>query len=184
MTCEEYKNKKNNKSIKNIIKSFISKLFTIVIFTMIIIICSNYSLRFKNFIINDVLNSTMDFSKINKVITKVTHVFKSDKVMKVSSTIESEVKEKYKDGYKYKVNGNADVLVKDGGIVTFIGTKEGYNNVVIVQQSNGYYAWYGNINEKVKLYDYLEKGSIIGSAKDEYYFALFKDDKKVDIDDN
>ena len=68
--------------------------------------------------------------------------------------------------------------------VTFIGEKEGYNNTIIVQQSNGYYAWYGNVTEKVKLYDYVEKGTVIGTATDEYYYVLLKDDKPVNINEN
>ena len=74
-----------------------------------------------------------------------------------------------------------NIYVKDSGIVTYIGNKEGYNNTIIIQQSNGYYAWYGNIKESVKLYDYVEKGSILGSASKEYYYVLLKDDKVVDI---
>ena len=179
MTYEEYKNKKSNKGI---IKTILSKLFTVILFTMIIIILSNYSPKFKKFIVNDVLNSTLDFSKFNRVIGKFTNVFDNKKVMNVSSNIDIGTKEKYKEGYKYKLNGNDLIYVKDSGIVTYIGNKEGYNNTIIIQQSNGYYAWYGNVSEKVKLYDYVEKGSILGNAKDEYYFVLYKDDKVVNED--
>ena len=76
------------------------------------------------------------------------------------------------------------MYAQDSGIVTFIGKKEGYNNTIIIQQSNGYYAWYGNVSESIKIYDYIEKGSVIGSADKEYYYALFKDDKKVDLNEN
>jgi len=184
MTYEEYKNKKNSRSLKSIIKKLFSKLFTVIIFTMIIVTCSNYSPSFKKFIINDVLNNSMDFSRFNKIVGKVTNVFSNKKVMNVSSNIELNKKEKYKDGYKYILNGKEDVYVKDSGIVTYIGNKDGYNNTIVIQQSNGYYAWYGNISEKIKLYDYVEKGSVIGSADEEYYFALFKDNKKVDINED
>ena len=67
--------------------------------------------------------------------------------------------------------------------VTYIGEKEGYNNTVIIQQSNGYYAWYGNIKENVKLYDYVESGTQIGTASNEYYYVLLKDDKPLSIHD-
>ena len=68
MTYEEYKKgyETNNKKSSNIIKSFISKLLTIIIFTMIVITVSNYSEKFRNFVINDVLSDSMDFSIINK----------------------------------------------------------------------------------------------------------------------
>ena len=46
--------------------------------------------------------------------------------------------------------------------------------------TNGYYAWYGNIKESVKLYDYIEKGEYLGnSMSDFYYYVLYKDDKPI-----
>ena len=48
MTYEEYKNNKSNRSGKSIIRTILNKLFTIIIFTMVIIITSNYSPKFKS----------------------------------------------------------------------------------------------------------------------------------------
>ncbi len=180
MTYDEYKNSKDNKTKKNYLKSFLSKLFTIIIFTMIIVITSNLSSDFRNFIIDNVLNSTFDFSKFNKLVNNTTDIFKSDnKTAPVSSEVDLKNTEEYLDGVKYHIGDNEKVLVKDSGIVTFIGKKEGYKNTIIVQQSNGYYAWYGNVKESIKLYDYVEAGSEIGTASNEYYYVLLKDDKPI-----
>ena len=184
MTYEEYKSKKDSSKIKQFFKALFSKLFTIIIFTMLVIIISNNSPKFKSFITDKVLNDTMDFSLFNNIVNKLTNIFKSDRVVPVSSNIDSDNYEKYKDGIKYIISGTKEVLVKDSGIVTFIGEKDGYNNTVIVQQSNGFYAWYGNINESIKLYDYVEKGSVLGSASNEYYYVLLKDDKPINIDES
>lgn len=184
MTYEEYKNKKDSKA-NNIFKKILSKLFTIVIFTMIVITLSNTSPKFKSFIVDKVLNSTIDFSFVNKLSNKVTNVFKT-----LNNTLpvvkeENNRKEKYKDGIKYIVNKGASVNIKDSGIVTYIGNKDGYNNTVIIQQSNGYYAWYGNIKEEVKLYDYIESGSKIGETlTNEYYYVLLKDNKPVNLNED
>ena len=185
MTYDEYKNnKKKKRSGKKYFKNALNKLFTVIIFSMLIIITSNYSPKFKSFIVNKVLNSTMDFSFVNKLINKTTSVFenKSNETVPVSKEIEKSIK--YKDGVKYLIGEDEEILVKDSGIVTFIGEKEGYKNTIIVQQSNGYYAWYGNIKESIKLYDYVEKGTEIGTASDEYYYVLLKDDKPVSLDEN
>ena len=112
----------------------------------------------------------------------MTSIYKKEETKEVSS-IDFKKSEKYKDGIKYIVSDNEEVSVKDSGIVTYIGNKEGYNNTIIIQQSNGYYAWYGNINEKIKLYDYIEKGSVIGTASKEYYYVLLKDDKAIELDE-
>jgi hypothetical protein len=181
MTYEEYRNKKSSKPKNNkLLKNIISKLFTIVIFSMIVIIISNYSPKFKNFLINDVLNKTMDFSWFNSRVNKVTNVFKNKETIPVIKEVNT--CSKYKDGIKCLNNGN--VILKSSGIVTFIGEKEGYNNTVIIQQSDGLYAWYGNINESVKLYDYLESGSVIGSSENEYYYVLLKDDKPIELNES
>lgn len=184
MTYEEYKNKKDSKA-NNIFKKILSKLFTIVIFTMIVITLSNTSPKFKSFIVDKVLNSTIDFSFVNKLSNKVTNVFKTSNNTLPVVKEENNRKEKYKDGIKYIVNKGASVNIKDSGIVTYIGNKDGYNNTVIIQQSNGYYAWYGNIKEEVKLYDYIESGSKIGETlTNEYYYVLLKDNKPVNLNED
>ena len=182
MTYEEYKNNKNEKPKNEILKKILSKLFTIIIFIMLVVTISNYSPGFKNFIIDDVLNSTYDFSKVNKLINNFTTVFKNDNTTKVSF-VENKTHEKYLDGVKYIIGENEEIKLKSSGIVTYIGKKDGYNNTIIVQQSDGYYAWYGNVKESIKLYDYIEAGETIGTSSDEYYYVLFKDDKPVDLNE-
>ena len=180
MTYEEYKNKKSSKK-NSVLKNALNKLFTIIIFILLVMIMSNISPKFRNFVNDKVLNSTIDFSVFNKFTNKLTDVFKMNENIDMPVSNINNVYEKYKDGVKYKNNG--DVILKNSGIITFIGEKEGYGNTVIVQQSNGYYAWYGNINENVKLYDYVEKGEVIGTTEEEYYYVLYKDDKVVNIDE-
>ena len=179
MTYEDYSKKTSNK--KNYLKVLLNKLFTVIIFTMLVITISNYSPKFKSFLVDKVLNDSMDFSFFNNIVNKITTVFKSEEIIPVSSNINDTKYEKYLSGVKYIINDNEEVTIKDSGIVTFIGEKDGYNNTIIIQQSNGYYAWYGNIKESVKLYDYIEKGSVIGSASKEYYYVLLKDDKPINI---
>ena len=170
---------------ENIFKKILSKLFTIVIFTMIVITLSNTSPKFKSFIVDKVLNSTIDFSFVNKLSNKVTNVFKTSNNTLPVVKEENNKKERYKDGIKYIVNKGTSVNIKDSGIVTYIGNKDGYNNTVIIQQSNGYYAWYGNIKEEVKLYDYIESGNKIGSSlTNEYYYVLLKDNKPVNLNED
>lgn len=177
MTYEEYKNKNNTKK-SSVFKTILSKFYTVIIFTMIVIIISNSNSTFRNFLINDVLNNTMDFSKINNFLDKITGVYNKKEETSVFNEIESVIE--YKDGYKYLVSENENIIMRDSGIITFIGEKEGYGNIVMVQQSNGYYALYGNISEDIKIYDYVEKGEVLGkSLSDFYYYALYKDDKPV-----
>lgn len=179
MTYEEYKNNKNqNKKNNSWLKNILGKFFTVVIFTMIVLIISNFSPKFREFLIDDVLNKTMDFSRVNNLIDSFTSVFKEEDIKPVIK-VENEKEEDYKDGKKIYMTSSDEVLLKDSGIVTFIGHKDGYENTIIIQQSNGYYAWYGNIKENVKLYDYIESGNVIGTSNNFYYYVLYKDDKPI-----
>ncbi len=65
----------------------------------------------------------------------------------------------------------------NSGIVVFIGEKEDYGNTIIVQQMNGIDAWYGNIDTtSIKLYDYVEKGIMLGETKDTTLYLAFQKD--------
>ncbi len=173
MTYEEYKSNNEEKPKNKILYFLLNKLLTIIIFTMIVLIISNKSITFRNFLKNEVLDSSLDFSMFNKMVDKVTDIFKSEITLPVSSNITST--EPYLDGIKYFIGENENVYAKDSGIVTKIENKEGYNNTIVIQQSNGKYAWYGNIKEKVKLYDYVESGSVLGISSDEYYYVLLNE---------
>ena len=61
----------------------------------------------------------------------------------------------------------------------FIGPKEEYDNVIIIQRIDGIDEWYGNIsNVNVKLYDYVKKGSLLGEVYD-YLYLVYKKDGNV-----
>ena len=64
--------------------------------------------------------------------------------------------------------------MKDG-IVVFIGEKENYGNTIVVEQTDGIDVFYGNIdNVNVKLYDYVESGTLLGQAKNNNIFLVFQ----------
>ena len=69
-------------------------------------------------------------------------------------------------------------------MVVFIGNKDNYGNVVIIEQVNGIDMWYGNINNlSVKLYDYVKKGATIGEVNDYLYLVYKKDGKYLNYED-
>ena len=65
-------------------------------------------------------------------------------------------------------------------MVVFIGDKENYPNTIIVEQVNGIEVWYSNIeNVNVDMYDYIEKGKIIGSTIDDNLYLVYKKDGEI-----
>ena len=67
-------------------------------------------------------------------------------------------------------------------MVVYLGEKENYGNVVIIEGIDGIDIWYGNMETiSVKLYDYVEKSSYLGQTKDNnLYLAYSKDGKFLD----
>lgn len=87
----------------------------------------------------------------------------------------------YKDGVRLTVGLEYLVPTLDGGIVIFVGEKEGYGKTVIIEQADGVEVWYSNLSEiNVKLYDYLSKGSLVGMANNDLYLVFYKDGEALD----
>jgi len=72
----------------------------------------------------------------------------------------------------------------DEGMVVFVGEKENYGKTVIVENLDGVDFWYGNIaSTSLKLYDYIEKGSLIGEVNNELYMIFSKDGKYLNYEE-
>ena len=83
----------------------------------------------------------------------------------------------YYDGEQLTLNNNTLINNITSGIVVFIGEKDNYNNTVIIQGVDGVDAWYGNLeNVSVKLYDYVEKNSVLGQTQDDKLYLVLKKD--------
>ena len=79
-----------------------------------------------------------------------------------------------------KVDDNYLVPNLESGIVVFMGNKEGYGNTIIIEQINGIDVWYSNINTNdIKLYDYIEKGKLLGEVAGKKMYMVFQKDGKV-----
>lgn len=84
----------------------------------------------------------------------------------------------YMDGVELEVGFNYLVPVLYSGIVTFIGEKEGYGNVVIIECENGLTIWYGGINiVNLKMYDYVLSGYSVGEVSSYLYLVFYKEGK-------
>lgn len=82
---------------------------------------------------------------------------------------------KYKDGVALTVENQYLVPVLESGMVIFIGEKEGYGNTVIIQQTDGIDVWYSNLKTiNVKLYDYTEKGNLLGEVNGNQLYLIYK----------
>ncbi len=180
------RNKKTNKN-RSSLYGFISKLLITIILTLITLILLKSNNKLKTFFYNKVYDNNISFATINKWYENhfgssipFKELVEKDTKAVFNNKLEYSKKEKYLDGVKLSVDKNYLVPILESGMVVYIGKKEGYGNTVIVQQVNGVDVWYGNINNpNVKLYDYVEKGKLLGDVKNNNLYLVFKKDGKV-----
>lgn len=171
--------------LKEKVKVFINKvLITILIFLVGMILVKDNS-KYKNNIINNVYEKSFKFTKLKDLYEKYFgKVLSVDKIVSEDEKVFNEKLSykklsKYKDGVKLDVSNKYMVPSLESGIVVFIGEKEGYGNTIIIEQVNGVDVYYSNINpSNIKLYDYIEKGKLLGEVKDNKLYMVFQKDGK------
>ena len=163
------------------IKIILSKLLlSIIIFLIGMILVKT---EFKETIKTKLYEESLPFQKLrntyNKYLGKIIKVEKTTPVF--NETLEYNKISKYKDGVKLNVSDNYMVPILESGVVVFIGEKEDYKNTIIVEQIDGIDTFYGNIKaNNIKLYDYVEKGELLGEANNELYLVFQKDGVYLD----
>lgn len=174
-------------------KSTLSKfLFTILIKSLIVVLLFLSSMIFirqndknKKIFKEKVYNNSLSFAKIYNLYSKYLGdalPFKDtikDDTKKVSNekiTYSSIKKEG--DDYLLVVPSNYTLQSIKSGIVIEVKKDNKYKNIVKIQDKSGVNITYKNLSEvEVKLYDYVEKGEILGSTSDKLYINFEKDGK-------
>lgn len=170
------------------IKIYISKTLITIIITLILLIIMKSSKTFKTNFYKYVYDTNFSFTKISNLYNKYFGNILEMPTIKDQTVFNEKLnyksKEKYLDGVKLYIDKNYLVNSLESGIVVFIGNKENYGNVVIIEQINGIDVWYGNINNvSVKMYDYINKGTYIGEANDYFYLVYKKNGKYLNYED-
>ena len=175
---EKLKGKDDGKD-KNKILVFFNKVLTAVLICVVCLIIMEYSPKFKSFMNDKVLGENISFGYIGKLYNKyfgdVLPTDKDNMVSVFKEKISYSKQEKYHDGAKLRVSKNYLVPVIESGVVVFIGEKDEYGKVIVVEQTDGVNTIYGNLNtDNVKLYDYVEKGNFLGEAIDDVMYLVFE----------
>jgi stage IV sporulation protein FA len=184
---QEIKNKKNKKVIVRKYPKYLSKILIVIIITLITLILLKTNTKFKTLFYKNVYETNFSFASLNKWYKDkfgspipFSDVIKNSTSSVFNEKLEYKEKSKYLDGVKLEVSKNYLVPALESGMVVFIGDKDKYGSTVIIQQIDGIDVWYSNINaSSIKLYDYIEKGSLIGEVKDNYLYLVYKKDGKV-----
>lgn len=175
--------------LKKYIKGFITRcMLCIIIFLLISIIC-NFSdsnlLWFKNNIYDKNINFTFFNNVYKKYINKYIPFNIIDEKVVMSEELVYNEKNDYLNGVSLNVGKNYNMYSLCGGIVVYIGEKDGLGDTIIIQGTDGVDYWYSNLeNLSVGLYDYIENDTLIGVSKsDNIYLTFVKDGEYISYEE-
>lgn len=165
------------------IKIILNKLLLSIIIFLLGMILVKAKPNLKQIIITKIYEESLPFQKLKNTYEKVLgNVLSVDKIVKKDQPVFNESLsydniKKYKDGVKLKVSNNYMVPIIESGVVVFIGEKENYGNTIIVEQIDGVDTFYGNVKiNNIKLYDYVEKGELLGETNNNELYLVFQKD--------
>ena len=162
----------------------IFRLGVTILLTLIVLINIKGDSKFKDKFYNLVYEDNLDFAYINSLykqyfgeVIPFQNMIYTQPVFNEELVYDSYAE--YLDGIKLTVGADYLVPALNGGLVVFVGEKEGYGQVVVIEQTDGIDCWYGGLDTiNVKLYDYVEEGSLLGSVSGGLYL-VFKQNGEI-----
>ena len=171
-----------------IITNQLFKILITTVLSLLILIAIKANNSFKTRFYKHIYETSISFAKLNTLYSSYFGKIIPNSDLEIVKPVFNESliydkKEEYLDGVNLTINKDYLVPSISSGVVVYIGKKEGYGNVLIINSSDGTDIWYGNMDKiDLKLYDYIEKGKYIGTASNNLYLVFKKDGKKIDYD--
>ncbi len=177
-TCEE---KEDNSKRGKYVKGLITRTLISVIFVLGSLIYINQNDKNKELFQTHVLQNSLSFTKINNLyqnfLGSIDFKKTNNNAKPVFNNIPYTKIESYNNSNKLTVKKGEVIDVITSGIIVFMGEKEDLGYTIIIQGNDGVDIWYSGLeNSDYKVYDYVEKGSILGTSKEEtIYLTIVKD---------
>ena len=161
---------------------FIKSLLVVILFLGALIYIrqgDDYKANFKKV----VYNNSLSFAKIYNLYSKYLgdalpfkNSIKDDtKVVSTEKITYSDIK-KENNGYMLTVSKDFTLSALKSGIVVEKKSNEKYGNLIKIQDKEGLEITYGCIDDlEVSLYDYVEKGELLGRTSGKLYLIFEKD---------
>lgn len=180
--------KSNDNNLKKYFKGLVIRLLIVLLLFLTALIACKCNSQIKDKVYKYLYTEDISFTKIKKIYNKYLGGFLPiKKEVDTEKVFQEKLKYTdlsiYQDGIKLSVGNNYLVPALQEGMVVFVGDKENYGNTIIVEDLEGVRYWYGNITtSSLKLYDYIEKGSLIGETSTNLYLVFSKDDNYLDYE--
>lgn len=177
------KSNQRKKNLKSNLLSFINRTLLSGILLLTVLCMIKMNPETKDVIYKNVYSKNISFAPFREWYEKYFgNLFPEELSKKLpkdqmvfEETFVYQKKEEIKNGVRLSVGKGYLVPALESGIIVFMGEKEGYGNTLIIQQMNGVDAWYVGMNlTELKLYDYIEKGSLLGEAKEKELDLYFQ----------
>lgn len=169
--------------LKKSIRHFMTRVLLTVIIFLVGMILVKSDAHIKSSILKNVYDTNFKFIEIKKLYQKYFGNILSidqlalDEKQVFQEKLTYQQANRYLDGVKLKVSDNYMVPALESGIVIFMGEKEGYGNTIVIEQVDGIDVYYSNLlTDGIKLYDYVEKGKLLGEAQDNKLYLVFQKD--------
>lgn len=177
---------KDEKKIK--LNMFVTKTLLSIIVVLAVLITSNYNSKFNLLMKEKVINSNWKFSYFNNKISSLFGKSVLANPMETQSVFYEQEKtpliKVIDDKSKLIYDTNTNINAIQSGIVVFAGEKEGLGYTIIIQGIDECDIWYSNlINSNIKLYDYVEKGKIIGEVNNYLLIDIIKNKKHLNYEE-
>ena len=166
--------------IKKYIRNFLYRsLICLSLFLLLSIFCK-INPKYKDIIKRNIYETNISFTTIKNFYSKylggvsILDNFIIDTKPVFNEHLTYKSSSKYYNGVKLEVSDNYLVPVLESGLVVFIGEKENYGNVIIIQGMDGVDIWYGNMaTTSINLYDYIEAGDLLGETSNNYLYLVY-----------
>lgn len=187
-SVEKYLNRKNKKepttnSWRSFLLGFCNRTLISGILLLSVLCMIKMNPDTKNYVYKTIYGQNFSFAPFQEWYQKyfgnifpeaLTDKLPKDQMVFQESFIYQSKKE-IKDGVRVSVGKGYLVPALESGLVVFMGDKEGYGETLIIQQMNGIDVWYiGLTITDLKLYDYIEKGSLLGESKNKELDLYFQ----------
>ena len=179
------KEKKKLSGFFKILYGFLIKTLIVAVIFLVSLIFVKKSDKNKEIIKKTVYKNSISFAKIYGIykdylgdVVPFKNIFKNNVKLASSDKISYEKIEKEGNGYTLTVSDDYALQSLKSGIVIELKKDDKYNNLIKIQDKNGLNITYGYLNDlNVKLYDYVEKGEILGTCSKKVYLIFEKKDK-------
>ena len=175
----------NEERLIKYLRSLILRSMLSIVLFLILAILSKSSTNYKDIIVSNIYEKNISFTKIKKLYNKyLGGITPLDKAIEKDLTVFNEKLtydniSEYYDGAKLEVDNNYLVPIIEEGMVIYIGEKENYGNVIIIEGIDGIDIWYGNMETTtIKLYDYVNKNNYLGTTKGNILYLVYQKDGK------